>query len=256
MVFSKRNVRLITAAKLGIYLGIYRVNKKSNQENASILESVKASYRGRNPTRADGIKRRRVILDAVRQTIIASGVQGVKHRAVAEAADVPLAATTYYFPDIHALLHDAFLDFCEMNIHQLQALELKGRELLSQMAAPNHLDNEQKLKIEAMLTGVIYEHVQSQVKNSDDRIIERAFRNESIRNPELATLVNAMELKQLGAISQFFTAFGSTHPDSDARELMALILFLEHSLLAGYVSKKEAEEPISRFFHRILFTEG
>jgi len=221
--------------------------------NTSILESVQAAYKGRIPTRADGVKRRRVILDAVRQTIVRSGVQGVKHRAVAEEAGVPLAATTYYFPDIHALLHDAFLDFCESNIHQLQELEIQSGQLLASFPSLTELEEEEKSKIKETLAHLIIQHVKNQVENKDDRITERAFRNESIRNPELGTLVNAMELQQLEAISHFFTAFKSEDPSSDARELMAIILFLEHSLLAGYVTAEDAVVTVERFWERMLF---
>lgn len=222
--------------------------------NTSILESVKASYKGRIPTRADGVKRRRVILDAVRQTIIRSGVQGVKHRAVAEEAGVPLAATTYYFSDIHALLHDAFVDFSESNIHQLQSLEQQSRDLLSSFSSISELEEAAIANVKETLTKLILEHVKTQVNNKNDRIIERAFRNESTRNPELGTLVNAMELQQLNAISYFFTALKSDNPDSDARELMAVILFLEHSLLAGYVSPEQCLVTVQRFWERILFS--
>lgn len=216
-----------------------------------LLDSIQASYRGRIPSRADGKKRREKILEAVREIVIEHGVQGVKHRAIAESASVPLAATTYYFPDIHALLHDAFLDFVERNIHQLQALEQKSRVLFSNFSN-EELCEEDKQAIRESLSDLVFAHVQSQVLAREDRIIERAFRNESIRNPELAELVNAMELQQLSAIAQFFTVLKSSHAESDSRELMAIILFLEHSLLAGYVSEAQARETVNRVFERLI----
>ncbi|WP_196140366.1 TetR/AcrR family transcriptional regulator [Aliikangiella sp. G2MR2-5] len=217
----------------------------------SILDSVNAAYRGRLPSRADGKARRRKILDAAHQIIIRQGVQGVKHRAVAEEADVPLAATTYYFPDIHALLHDAFLDFYERNIYQLQALESQGNQFISSLREESPVKTG-KLDVSQVLTDLIFQHIQAQVANRDDRIIERAFRNESIRNEQMANLVNSMELQQLKAIEEFFRALKSENPESDSRELMGLILFLEHSLLARYVCEKEAKITIARFFKRIL----
>ncbi|TQV85050.1 TetR/AcrR family transcriptional regulator [Aliikangiella coralliicola] len=217
-----------------------------------ILNSIQASYRGRIPTRADGKKRREKILKAVRDIIVEHGVQGVKHRAIAEMADVPLAATTYYFPDIHALLHDAFLDFCERNINQLQSLETAGRELFDSFASLSELADGDYQVIRERLTDMILRHISVQVKNKDDRMIERAFRNESLRNPELAQLVNDMELQQLNAIAQFFQALGSNDPDSDSRELIAIILYLEHSLLAGFVSESQALQTLQRTFTRLV----
>jgi len=52
--------------------------------------------------------RRQEILEAALRTIGRRGVDGVTHRAVAEEAKVPLAATTYYFDSKYALVEEAF----------------------------------------------------------------------------------------------------------------------------------------------------
>jgi DNA-binding transcriptional regulator YbjK len=52
--------------------------------------------------------RRQDILEAALRTIGRRGVDGVTHRAVAEEAEVPLAATTYYFDSKYALVEEAF----------------------------------------------------------------------------------------------------------------------------------------------------
>jgi len=44
-----------------------------------------------------GPARRRSILEATVRLLVRGGLAGVTHRAVAREADVPLAATTYYF---------------------------------------------------------------------------------------------------------------------------------------------------------------
>ena len=217
-----------------------------------ILDSIQASYRGRIPSRSDGKKRRNKILAAVRKIIIEKGVHGVKHRAIAKLAEVPLAATTYYFPDIQALLHDAFLDFYECNILQLQKLENDSQALIKAFDLSSREAVDDLYQITTALSTLVYQHVKVQVTNRNDRIIERAFRNESIRNPELAELVNKMELQQLNAIAQFLKLLGSDNPDSDSRELMAVILFLEQSLLAQYVSNAEAQQTVERLINRLL----
>src|SRR5690554_7202695 len=65
-------------------------------------------YQGRKATRAKSEQRRRDILEATLRIIRTEGVRGVRHRAVAKEAKVPLAATTYYFKDIDELIVDAF----------------------------------------------------------------------------------------------------------------------------------------------------
>lgn len=217
-----------------------------------ILDSIHTAYRGRIPSRIDGKKRRRKILAAVRSIIINQGIQGVKHRAVAESAAVPLAATTYYFPDIHALLHDAFLDFCEQNIHQLQSLELASQSLLQDYADLKSLSATNYQTIRDALTQLVFEHIQTQVANRDNRIIERTFRVESLRNPELLELVNAIEVQQLEAIAQFFEILGSKNADADSRQVFAIILFLEQSLVAGYLTETQTLETLERLLSQLI----
>ena len=67
----------------------------------------KSSYHGRKPARQSSEQRRLAILQAALRVMVRDGVRGVRHRAVALEADVPLSATTYYFKDIHDLLADA-----------------------------------------------------------------------------------------------------------------------------------------------------
>lgn len=53
--------------------------------------------------------------------IVEHGVEGLTHRLVAEAADVPLAATTYYFSSLEALLIAAMKDAVERDLEALRA---------------------------------------------------------------------------------------------------------------------------------------
>ncbi|HEY0215728.1 MAG TPA: TetR family transcriptional regulator [Cellulomonas sp.] len=61
--------------------------------------------RDTTPTRRrTGERKIRQILDAAVQVVGAGGAGAVTHRAVAEAAGVPLGSTTYYFTDRHDLV--------------------------------------------------------------------------------------------------------------------------------------------------------
>jgi DNA-binding transcriptional regulator YbjK len=71
--------------------------------------------------------RRTAILEATLRVLGEQGPGGVTHRAVAAAADVPLAATTYYFASKEELLGDALR-------------ELAGREAALLEAAGDQLD--------------------------------------------------------------------------------------------------------------------
>jgi DNA-binding transcriptional regulator YbjK len=84
------------------------------------------------PTRqARGERRRRAILEAALRVISERGVHAVSHRTVAEAAGVPLAATTYYFKSLDELLEGALRLFVDEEAARLTALaeRLQGQDL-------------------------------------------------------------------------------------------------------------------------------
>jgi TetR/AcrR family transcriptional regulator, regulator of biofilm formation and stress response len=87
---------------------------------------------GNGPTRqARGERRRRAILDAALRLISKHGVDAVGHRAVAEEAGVPLAATTYYFSSLDELLEGALRLFVDEEAERLTVLaeRLQGKDL-------------------------------------------------------------------------------------------------------------------------------
>ncbi|HEX4870101.1 MAG TPA: TetR family transcriptional regulator [Moraxellaceae bacterium] len=69
------------------------------------------AFQGRKTARQSSEQRRIAILEAALRVLVRDGVRGVRHRAVAAEAGVPLSATTYYFKDIHDLLADALTLF-------------------------------------------------------------------------------------------------------------------------------------------------
>lgn len=75
------------------------------------MQQVVATFQGRKTARQGSEQRRLAILQAALRVLVRDGVRGLRHRAVAKEAGVPLSATTYYFKDIHDLLADAFALF-------------------------------------------------------------------------------------------------------------------------------------------------
>ncbi|MGH2986369.1 MAG: TetR/AcrR family transcriptional regulator [Solirubrobacterales bacterium] len=63
--------------------------------------------------------RRAEILDATVRVLVRGGLAAVTHRAVAREADVPLAATTYYFSSKEELLGEALATMVEDEISRL-----------------------------------------------------------------------------------------------------------------------------------------
>jgi DNA-binding transcriptional regulator YbjK len=76
--------------------------------------------RGRGPTDPG---RRARIADAAIAVVAERGVEGVTHRAVAAAADVPLGSTTYHFATLDDLLVVALYTAAEHNVARLREWE-------------------------------------------------------------------------------------------------------------------------------------
>lgn len=83
------------------------------------IPNLAITFQGRKTSRQSSEQRRLAILQAALRVVARDGVRGVRHRAVAKEAEVPLSATTYYFKDIHDLLADAFTLFAQENMEQL-----------------------------------------------------------------------------------------------------------------------------------------
>jgi DNA-binding transcriptional regulator YbjK len=81
--------------------------------------SPSGPQRGRRDAR--GERRRAELLDAAIDLIGSQGIDGVTHRAVAAAAGVPAASTSYYFRSKDELIHEALRTLAEREITRLRA---------------------------------------------------------------------------------------------------------------------------------------
>ena len=78
-----------------------------------------------------GADRRQAIMEATLRLIATRGIDAVRHRAVAEEAGVPLAATTYYFASKTEMVEEAlaFAAEAEMARVAAQAQRLRAGDL-------------------------------------------------------------------------------------------------------------------------------
>ncbi|MCD2195052.1 TetR family transcriptional regulator [Actinomycetospora endophytica] len=77
---------------------------------------------GRPAVRADPSRRERIARAAI-SVVAERGVDGLTHRAVAAAADVPLGSTTYHFQTLDDLLEEALRHAADDNIGAIRAWE-------------------------------------------------------------------------------------------------------------------------------------
>ncbi|MCL1043460.1 TetR family transcriptional regulator [Shewanella marisflavi] len=184
------------------------------------------SYVGRTTHRVDGEARRIAILEATLRLIVREGIRGVRHRAVAAEAEVPLASTTYYFKDIKDLISDALTYFAEKTLWMNNTLEQKSFELLETVEAGSQEMCVSQLSV--YLTDFLCAHIQEQVSHREDRILEVAFHEEALRNPVLAEAIQLLDNGFIQTIERFFAALGSKTPNADAHQLLGLIRWVEY----------------------------
>lgn len=193
-------------------------------------------YVGRKASRKDGQARRIAILEATLAVIVQEGIRGVRHRAVAKKAQVPLASTTYYFSDIKCLISDALTYFAEKHLWMREKLEHKSWDLLNEWA-PQRLQAGDKNMLIQDLSDIACAYVTAKVTQFDECIIEMAFQEEALRNPQLAVAIGRLNEAMLNSIERFLERAGSQASYADAHQMLGVIKWLEYQ----YLVKSSAE---------------
>lgn len=185
---------------------------------------------------ARGEQRRVAILRATWQVVLRDGVRGVRHRAVAEAAGVPLAATTYYFKDIDDLLLQSFELFAEEVVQQfVQPFWVQAEAALGQLRDAGDRDAITEA-LARMATRFITSRLQ---EHRDQLIIEYAFWYAALQQPRLQDAVRRMGQRWMQMLMPWLQAFGSQHPEQAARCLLSTVRRIEYEgLIEGSASQR------------------
>lgn len=186
-------------------------------------------YKGRKASRQGSEQRRQDILDAAMRIVVRDGLRGVRHRAVAAEAGVPLSATTYYFKDIDDLLSDTFAHYVERSAAFMAKLWQNTEVLLHQLLAEDDGSPPSRSRLADAIARMAFDYVQHQLRSRRDHLIaEQAFRQEALLNPRLAELVCSHERILLQGARQLLEVLGSREPSEDAQLLTAIIGRMEY----------------------------
>ncbi len=198
-----------------------------------MTEQSTISYRGRKASRSRSEQRRRNILEAALRIVVSEGVRGVRHRAVAKEADVPLSATTYYFDDIHDLIADTFTLFAESAMTLVvdpiyeqagKFLEENRDEFYRNPASRQQLvDN-----LSFLLTAFIQNEV---VEKRDHLLAEQAFMHECLRDPHLREIARSYFEHLVNQLRQMAESIGLKDPDLAGDLLMGAVFRIEFEAL-------------------------
>lgn len=207
-------------------------------------------YQGRQARRAGSEARRIAILEAVLRIIAREGTRGVRHRAVAREAGVPLAATTYYFQDIDALITDAFNLFAERSAVQVERFRAELQVWLEQ-GMPVGVSHE---AIVEDLAGRVMAYIREQTGAlRDQRLLEQAFILEGLRNERLRGALQMQERHTLSSVRTLFALAGTGQPEADASIARSVVVQMELLLMwGGEAAEQEALATLRRLLSYLL----
>ncbi|PTT31730.1 TetR family transcriptional regulator [Pseudomonas sp. HMWF021] len=220
----------------------------------AVAESVQ--YQGRKASRQGSEQRRQDILDAAMRIVVRDGVRGVRHRAVAAEAGVPLSATTYYFKDIDDLLTDTFAQYVERSAAYMAKLWVNNEGLLRDMVVSADGSPESRSQLADDIARLMADYVHRQLINRREHLMaEQAFRQEALLNPRLADLVRSHQQILLQGTCQLFQVLGSREPQQDAKVLTAIIGRMEYQGLlndAEPLAEQDMLGILTRYMHLVL----
>ena len=151
--------------------------------------------------RARGERRRLAILEATLTLVGRKGAGAITHRAVAEEAGVPLAATTYYFSSKSELVREALTHAAETD-----------RETTTQLAA--ELERVQSAE---ELAAVLADHVADWLGSGRAVLVSHyEITLEGARRPELAAISRAWTDRYVRVVAEPLRRLGSAAPERDA----------------------------------------
>lgn len=198
-------------------------------------------YRGRPVARAKSEIRRRAILEATLRIAARDGIRGIKHRSVASEANVPLAATTYYFRDISELISDAFLLFAEKASGDLQAF-YDTVNLVLDSQPPENLSREspERWHLARRLSAISTSYLESQFREGRDRILaEQVFLMEALRDDRLKQLARRYRQAWMVGLERVLERLDSPMPRRDASLIVNVALGLGYDILLGLPDGEE-----------------
>ncbi|MEK6787541.1 MAG: TetR family transcriptional regulator [Pseudomonadota bacterium] len=187
-----------------------------------------------------GEMRRDAILRATWEVILRDGVRGVRHRAVAAAAGVPLSSTTYYFKDIQDLLVQSFELFAEESVERFAApfwrqAEQQRLDFIAQ--APAGSDSAEILAIapsSLLLLDVAAKYIEERLTQHREQVVlEYAFWYAAIHEPRLQASVRLVVRRWIGLMLPWLSLLPVAQPEQAARSMLATVRRIEYEGLIG-----------------------
>lgn len=190
-------------------------------------------YQGRKARRAGSEQRRQQILEAALRIVVRDGIRGVRHRAVANEADVPLSSTTYYFKDMEDLIADTFTLFAERGMANV--IDPFSEQVFGALASFDTRelgDPERRTELIDTLVEFTVAYIVNEVTEERDHLVaEQAFMQEAVRDERLRGPAQVYRDKVASVIRQGCEKLRTPAPEHDAELVLAFFQHTEAQLL-------------------------
>lgn len=193
------------------------------------------AYQGRKTARQSSEQRRIAILQAALRVLVRDGVRGVRHRAVATEAGVPLSATTYYFKDIHDLLADALTLFAaDMVQNFVDPFWSRANEWIRSYP-PETLDNPAKVaEVIDHMADLGSQYVLTRVREHRQQLLlEHAFWYAALTDERMHGIALQHGRRLLQSFSGVLEYVGVAEVELAAKSIMMTVRGLEYEGLLG-----------------------
>ncbi|GAY14448.1 TetR/AcrR family transcriptional regulator [Mycobacterium sp. shizuoka-1] len=191
-------------------------------------------------TTARGAARRTEIIDAAIEVMARVGLAGLSMRLVANQAQIPLGALSYYFDDKSDLIAQAFAQLSDREIDRV----VRTAERLEPSMSPEELAD---LVADMIIDGF---------SSPRGAIVTRyELVTEASRDERLRPMFEAWYAAMIPALSRLFRELGSRQPELDSRTVMAVMAGLEIDNLyrpLGPVDKRRIRATLRHAFTAVI----
>ena len=211
-------------------------------ESAVSSSKTDVKYQGRKTSRVGSEQRRRLILEAALRIVIREGVRGIRHRAVAKEADVPLAATTYYFKDIQELVHQAF----KLNSEQITQLTdfawQQAFDYLESIGKTQLKKVSVRVEVREQCAQLATEYIINKVtERSTALVVEQLLFTEIQTTPQLRELATQHRNILLIPFVQLCRYFDKDNAEIDAEILFTIFTQIEYKNIMSPIDELDRE---------------
>ncbi|MDR7302150.1 TetR/AcrR family transcriptional regulator [Haloactinomyces albus] len=165
-----------------------------------------------------GERRRQALVVAAARLLAEGGFESIRHRAVAERAELPLASTTYYFDSLDDLIAAAVE-------HEAQEELEEGRRRLTELTDA-HADTMIELMLDLLLGPRSGNGGAEQVLLRYERLVG------SPRRPHLAPLMRELSAQLHDLLAEVLARCGR---DLDRKHLLELIMLVDGAVVNALI---------------------